>query len=402
MRNASSFPNFRTARPPSKAPGGKLMVLFGLVFMLPGLAMIYFLGVRPLLQVQRARHWPPVPATVLSSEVRAHRGSDSTTYSIHIVYRYTWEGRDFTSDRYDFTSGSSSGRESKARVVRAHPPGHRFEVFVNPARPDESVIHRDFQWMYLGMAGFGAVFVFAGLAIAIGGLRAARPGSRSDTRSYLPPRPKNDPGSSLLLKPDQSPWAKVAGLLIFTLFWNGIVSVFLFQAWKSWQQNSADYFLMVFLVPFVLIGLGALLGFLYALLATFNPRPLLLISPALPRPGDPFTLDWEFHGSTARLHRFSMILEGLERIEYQTGSGKQRTTHTRESLFYQHPLLETDSPDRLQENTLSHEIPADLPHSFHAPNNKLIWRIRVHGPIRFWPDLKQAFPITVLPKASGS
>jgi hypothetical protein len=399
IRTGSRDPSSAQASRQLQQLGGKAMAAFGLVFMLPGLAVGYFFGVRPMLQVHRAQSWPSAPATVLSSEVRTHRGSDSTTYSIDITFSYIWDGREYTSDRYDFSMGSSSGRESKTRVVRAHPVGHRFEAYVNPRNPEQAVINRDFQWLYLGLLGFGSVFVIAGLAIAIAGFRAARPGSRSDTRSYLPPLPKTDPGGGLLLKPEHSPWAKVFSLLLISLFWNGIISVFLLQGWRSWQNNSTDYFLILFLIPFVLVGAALILGFFYALLAAFNPRLLLLLSPALPRPGETITLDWEFQGSTRRLNGFTLILEGLEHIQYTTGSGKNSSTHTRESLFYQQTLLHTDNPERLQENTLSHGIPGELPHSFHAPNNKIIWRIRIHGPIRFWPDLKQTFPLTLLPKA---
>ncbi len=395
----SKRPHRRPARRQSQQLGGKALVAFGLVFILPGLAISYFLGVRPMLRVQEAQHWPTAPATVLSSQVRTHRGSDSTTYSIDISYRYTWEGQEYTSDRYDFSMGSSSGRESKARVVRAFPVGHHFEAYVNPDNPAEAVINRDFQWLYAALLGFGAVFVIAGLAAALGGLRTARTGSRSDTRSYLPPLPQPDARGGILLKPEHSPWAKVFGILFFALVWNGIISVFVFQVWKSWQNNSPDYFLTLFMIPFVLVGLGALLAFFYALLSTFNPRLLLLLSPDHPRPGTPFALDWEFHGSPRRLQHYTLTLEGLERIEYTTGSGKHSSNHVRENLFFQQELHHTDNPSHMADNTLNVELPADLPHSFHAPNNKILWRIRLHGPIRFWPDLKQTFPLTVLPKA---
>ncbi|MCC5844162.1 MAG: DUF3592 domain-containing protein [Verrucomicrobia bacterium] len=388
-------------RPQSNQLGKKAMVVFGLFFILPGLAVGYFLGVRPMLQVQRAQTWPAASATVLSSEVRTHRGSDSTTYSIQISYSYTWEGQEYTSDRYDFSMGSSSGRESKARVVRAFPRGHRFEAYVNPDNPAEAVINRDFQGLYLALLGFGAVFVIAGLAVAVGGVRANRPGGSSDTRSFLPPLPKADSRGNILLKPEHSPWAKVFGVLVFALFWNGIISVFIFQAWKGWQNNSPEVFLMIFLIPFVLIGIGAVLAFFYSLLAAFNPRLLLLLSPTLPRPGDTFTLDWEFQGSPGRLEHYNLTLEGLERIEYTTGSGKNSSTHVRESLFYQRELLRNDSPSRMSENTLTVDLPPDLPHSFKAPNNQILWRIRLHGPIRFWPDLKQTFPLVVPPRSAS-
>jgi hypothetical protein len=54
----------------------------------------------------------------------------------------------------------------------------------------------------------------------------------------------------------------------------------------------------------------------------------------------------------------------------------------------------------MSENTLTVDLPADLPHSFKELNNQILWRIRLHGPIRFWPDLKQNFPLVVLPRTA--
>ena len=36
-------------------------------------------------------------------------------------------------------------------------------------------------------------------------------------------------------------------------------------------------------------------------------------------------------------------------------------------------------------------------HSFEAPNNRVRWTLIVHGDIPFWPDVRDEFPITVLP-----
>jgi hypothetical protein len=36
-------------------------------------------------------------------------------------------------------------------------------------------------------------------------------------------------------------------------------------------------------------------------------------------------------------------------------------------------------------------------HSFEAGHNKIIWSLRVHGDIYRWPDVKDEYPIVVLP-----
>ena len=75
---------------------------------------------------------------------------------------------------------------------------------------------------------------------------------------------------SLTLKA-KSRIVKLIGITIFALFWNGIVSLFLFS--DTGVSGS------LFMSPFVLIGLGAIAWTVYCFLALFNPRPVLTINP---------------------------------------------------------------------------------------------------------------------------
>ena len=43
------------------------------------------------------------------------------------------------------------------------------------------------------------------------------------------------------------------------------------------------------------------------------------------------------------------------------------------------------------------EVPPDTMHSFAASNNKIVWRLVVHGAIASWPDMRETFEITVTP-----
>ena len=36
-------------------------------------------------------------------------------------------------------------------------------------------------------------------------------------------------------------------------------------------------------------------------------------------------------------------------------------------------------------------------HTFVAPNNKVLWRLRVEGQIPRFPDVKDEYPVTILP-----
>jgi len=141
---------------------GGAMAFFSF-FLVAGLVATWLLLLRPLLRVCDARHWPATPCRVVSSQVRSHSDSDGTTYSVHIVYRYTINGRQYQSDCYDFMSGSSSGYESKAAIVRRHPPGKETVCYVNPRDPSDAVLERRFTpWMLFGLLPLIFVGVGAG------------------------------------------------------------------------------------------------------------------------------------------------------------------------------------------------------------------------------------------------
>jgi len=136
-------------------------ILFFSVFLVAGLVATWFLLFRPLARVHDARQWPATPCTVVSSEVQSHSDSDGTTYSVHIVYRYTVNGHEYQSRRYDFMGGSSSGYKGKQAVVRRYPPGKKAVCYVNPRDPSDAVLEPRFTPMML-VGLFPLIFVAVG------------------------------------------------------------------------------------------------------------------------------------------------------------------------------------------------------------------------------------------------
>jgi len=120
------------------------LLLFFSVFLLAGLVATAVLLVQPVARVCQARHWRPTPCTVVTSEIRTHRDSDGNTYSVRIVYRYTVNGRQYQSDRYDFAGISSSGYRSKKAIVQRYPPGQETICYVNPRDPTDAVLEPRF------------------------------------------------------------------------------------------------------------------------------------------------------------------------------------------------------------------------------------------------------------------
>lgn len=382
-RPAAAKPISAAARPAELGRRG-VLVLFA-VFTIVGGVGVYFLAWRPLHQIRQARAWPATPCIVESSRVRSHAGDESTTYSVDILYRYEFNGRTHRSNRYDFMSGSSSGYDGKADVVRQYPPGKQAICYVNPADPTKAVLERGFTpMMYVGFVPVLFLLVGAG-----GLVYAARGG--------LQPKPVVPATTALsgpvVWKPKYSRGLKLAGITFAAVFWNGIVSVFVNEAIGGWRRGHPDYFLTVFMVPFVLVGIALIGAIGYFLLALVSPRPRLTVSNTSVRRGGEVELSWELRGRIGALRRLQIYLEGREEATYPSGD----SSSTDKEVFATVPIVDETHPLAMASGRVRVPVPPDAMHSFRADHNKVLWHVHVKGEIPWRPDIKEEFELTVLP-----
>ena len=381
----------------SKFSGWIAYVFFG-IFALVGIIATYFMTWRPTMLILAAKSWEETTCVITSSEVAVNRGSDSTTYSVDIRYTYEAEwGETYQGDRYDFSLGSSSGYESKARVVEAHPPGSEVTCYVDPKDPSKAVINRK-AGLFMLWGLFPLPFLLVGLGgltfLVSGGWAQKKVGSQLETEPFAVAEPPI-PTGALELEAAASPTAKLMGMGCFALIWNGVVSVFVFGViLPSFRQEDPEWFLTLFMIPFVLIGLGTIGGVVYQFLATFNPRPRLRLAEGHLTPGGDSSLSWEFSGQASRLQSLTLELEGRESARYRRGTN----TYTDHHVFFTNQLASEEGRfGAIARGSTTLEIPRRTMPSFEATNNRIEWRIKVHGDIPFWPDVNDSFPITVYP-----
>lgn len=385
------------------APGKarSLGAAFFLMFLALGLLGLYLILVRPAQQIINARNWREVPCEVISSTVETHHSDDGSTYSVNIFYRYEIDGQEHKSNRYDFLGGSSSGYGGKADIVQRYPPGTRTNCFVDPADPDSAVLSREASsTMWFGL--IPGVFALVGAGGIWAVLRqpkdksaaAALPFGKAAAGDGFPPQsggsrmPAVRAGARVF---QAKPWHKLLGMLLFATFWNGIVSIFVFQVFKSWRSGNLEWFLALFMIPFVAVGLAMVGGVIYFALAMFNPRPKLMVSPSEVALGQSLQVAWEFEGDTSKIVRLHLYLEGREEARYRRGT----STSTDKSVFARVTIAEVLPPRDLRRGANTVTVPAHLMHSFDAPNNKIIWTVCIQGEIPKWPDVVEEFPITV-------
>ena len=359
---------------------------FFFVFLAMGAFAFWDMTLKPLLQIRAARDWQAVPCTILSSSVASHDGDDSTTYSVKIEYRYEVDGREYRASRYRFQSGSDSNRKEKAAIVRAHPAGLTTVCFVDLRNPSEAVIdrrpHRGLWWW----GAFGLVFVAVG---GTGVLFAPRMTAKGPTLAV----PVAAGGGPAELKPKQTPLVKFFGILALAVFLNAFIGVFFYLVFLADDADRVSFFAKAIVGIFSLLAVAMIAAVFNSFLALFNPRVRLTASSAEIPLGGTLQLDWQIDGRADKFTRLKILLEGREEATYRRGTDTSTDTH----VFLEIPLFDSTDRAAFRSGSAQIAVPADSMHTFIAPNNKVLWRLRVEGQIPRFPDVKDEYPVTILP-----
>ena len=374
-----------------------LIPLFA-IFACVGLGLLCFWAIPKLLEHQEMKGWVETPAEVVWSRVTSNSDSDGTTYGVDIFYRYEFDGVELESNRGGLVSSTSSGRSGKQQVVNDHPAGAKIVCFVNPERPWEVVRKREMGWSGLFLL-FPLLFCLVGL-IGLwypfwGSKKEARlaSGSQAAGHSANSSEKIRTSGGAVELKPGGKRVKGLLGVMFFALFWNGIVSVFVLQVYKAWRAGSVDWFLTLFMVPFVLVGVGSVLFAGYRFLGLFSPAPRLSLPSDSVGMGADLRVDWKVMKGAERFRHFAIYLVGTEQAEYRRGTDTKRET----SVFYEEMLVETSQPRMIMQGSVSFRVPYDVVPTWEATNNKISWAIHVKGDLPFWPDVNDQYPVVILP-----
>ncbi|MCP5536818.1 MAG: DUF3592 domain-containing protein [Akkermansiaceae bacterium] len=389
-----------------------IMIPFFSAFGLAGLGVLVFAVIPQWIKYTDAKGWRETPAEVIWSRIQSHSDDDGTTYSVDIFYGYEFGGKQYKSNTIGLMSGSSSGRDSKQEKVNQHPKGKKITCYVNPDKPWQALLERDLGWWALF-----ALFPIPFIGVGVGGLwwmlrKKPQVKNRGLSHSANTLLARNNSFDSLRQTPDSvadspvsarrtfSPGGKrigwFFGAIAFALFWNGITSVFVWQAVKAWQRGNPEWFLTIFITPFVLIGLGFIGHVFYRFLALFNPSPKLTLTPGDITLGEPAKLAWRLSGGSHRLTRFAIYLVGEEEAKYQRGTD----TVTETEVFYEQALI--DTPDPRKSISGAAEIRLDtgtmpIMPTWKSKHNRIKWSVHVKGEISVWPDVSDKYDIKVRP-----
>ncbi len=400
---------------PEQAKEGLSGVMVGALLLLPGAFFLFGAGflipffLRPAFQVVEARSWSEVPCQILSSDVRSHPGEDGATYGIDVLFEYEINGRQYRSNRYQFLGGTSSGYERKARIVEELRTADAHTCLVDPDDLHEAVIERRLTGDYLfGLIPLAFTLIgLAGLVIAVKVLRdakrdAARPAWMAPTApGDTPVLPglaggRQETTGPLTLEPASSPLGKLGCAVIVALFWNGLVSIFVWQVFENWQAGTKEWWGILILTPFALIGLLLLVGIPYSILALLNPRPRVQLTPGTLTVGESAQLNWSFTGMASRVRRVRIWLEAIETRTTYGDSSVRVSTNRLETPEVE--ILDRGRELPLATGAVTFTVPPNTPASSEG-DVAVTWKLKLQGDIVYWPDINEEYEVGLLPSA---
>ena len=374
-------------------PVSQILPVFFSLFALAGLGVTCALVVPGAIRYFKAKSWVETPATIIWSRVKSHSGGDDgTTYSADLFYRYQFKGREYRSNNYNLSGGSSSGRDSKQEIVDSHPSKSALTCYVNPEKPWQAIVHRD-----PGNSAFFVLFPLPFLGIGVGGLiwiAKKKRAAKAEPSTPLSPRePVLQDLPERILSATKTRWVNFFAALFVCAFWNGIVSMFVGVAWSAWKKGHPETFLMIFLIPFVLIGAVFLFYVPYRLLMVFLARYELRLTPGALKPGGTATLTWKRLGGFGQPKSIVLRLSGSESATYQNGKNSSTAT----SQFHDELLADLSPISITANRPVAIKLSENAAPSFKGSSNKLVWKLHMDITLPGFPKITDEYEIEVRP-----
>jgi hypothetical protein len=353
-------------------------------------------------------------------------GSASATWRPTVRVRY--EVDDTSRETWTRSQPSVAAPDRAAAIARldAWEIGDEVPLWYDPSDPTAVVLERGYNWWMwlLALLLPGALLAFGGsglvravrrwgrseesLAAATGipGLLAPRSPATAATTDHpgLPPCDDlvNSPGTQLRYRlPLESPenWT-LFGLGLFAAFWNLVLLVLAIGVGLEFTSGRIDWLLLALLVPFAVVGGGAIALVVRGLvLAAAVGTTQLEISDHPLLPGGTYDVLLA-QGGSGRIRTLNLALELVEQATFRQGTDART-----ENLVVWRRQFDAWSdvallPGARFEVRSSITIPADAMHSFTSEHNAVRWRLVVQGVPARWSAFLRVFPVAVYPDAA--
>ena len=345
--------------PPKKGtipwPALIFLLIWGGGFLAGGILSLLLAGgilsLRPILFPVDTATWQAVEATVVKNGVRTERHHSKrgsrTSYYPYVAYTYTVGEQTYDNDRIS-PYASSMGARGSETFVQAYPVGKKITVYVNPAAPNESVISREGKKPIPQMV-FGIIATLIGSMAIIGVIIATLKrltADRAESDFSHPVPYATDPavlGAAASGRPLRRITRQRVGLLlVFALFWNGILAFALvdngiLKPPFTWER--------LFFVPFIVVGVVLVILLIRAVLRLLVlPKLEIIIMDGRLAAGQTVQCTYRVTGDAGKLRNLAFRLERGSR--YDT------------SEMQSYPVYLTENPVALQGGSFRMTLPA--------------------------------------------
>ena len=330
------------------------------------------------------RSWEPVTAEILSVELEARAGDDSTTYRVLAHYQYTYGGLSYLGERVAINRFADNvgdfQRELYARLRDAWNRGEHVTAYVNPELPYQAVLHRELRWMLmLVITVFGLVFAGVGLGLMFGSHFARRSKrGQDDMKGRYPNQPwrwRAQWKDGRISGSNRKTAYVATG---FAAFWN-LVSWPAVTALPRELESGNQAAWLVLIFPLIGIGLIVWAVQAWLRLRRFGVSTVELDSFPVPL-GGALTGTVKASAEIPVTDEFTVALNCVEKTTRQSG-GKSTTS---ERVLWQD--TQTIPRHRCQLTPGYSTIPIDIPVSADQPpttdesgDYEIIWRLEVNG-----------------------
>jgi hypothetical protein len=369
------------------------------------------------------------PCKVIEKRVAKQITEDGPVYRPDVKIEYEVNGVTHRDWHYDihrsYTDGEADAQAACDDFALYDPDkDNRYLCWYDPMNPDTAVLVQGYRWWIWLVLTVPLSFVVIGSGGLIytlfhWGRSAERRAaiakrvqerdffSRNNDRPAFPSIPQgidtmNSPGTRMRFRLPMavSPGWALFGTLGVCIFWNGIVSFFVWLAIEGHLEKKPDWFLTVFIIPFVLVGIALIFLFVRRLLVIAGVGPTLLEISSHPlQPGGDYRIFLSQSGRLA-FHSLRVSLLCEESATYRQGTNTRKETQEvyREEIFRREAFsIERGLPF---ETEMMLSVPPNVMHSFKSRHNEINWILAVEGDVVRWPDFKRRFSVIVRPNVS--
>jgi hypothetical protein len=408
--------------------GRLLLVLFFGFFLAAGVGFSLLLVREVVLPQWRANHrFLESQGVVLQKRIGESQSKNAPVYRAEILVEFDAGGQTHEAwAKADPMGAYSSGLEAKQAVLDAYQIGRTYKCWYDPQDLETVCLARGYDWLawtmlllpltFIAVGGGGLIYQFLNWSTSVerrlAMVQRVQHLELFDTDGAhvrdLPAVPReanltNSPGTTLAyrLPIAVSPGWALAVIMAACLFWNGMVALFVTIAVNSHLRGEPEWFLTVFTVPFVLVGLALVWYTVRQLLITTGVGPTLVEISAHPlAPAGEYEI---FLSQSGRLtiESLRVLLVCEEQATYQQGTNSRTET----CPIYQEEIFRREGIEIQRgmplEARAALRVPPGAMHSFKSTHNEVRWKLIVKGDVRGWPDYQREFPLLVYPAAGG-